>query len=275
MAPHRRNRLTCACFDHAQRRLMTGSSDGNVRLWNFANGVMLKEMTTPTMDDVTGLVHAVNESGDGKRVVSSGWNGLVTVGGFGRNIVKAGAAGRQMRGHESDVLCVAEHHPGTIASGDFDGVVIVWNVDNGGKRHKLIPPPPSEADANEVFFAGSRAAECVHFIEGGGPPRTSMNALSEFKLDPGGACAWRTRTGAFACGTRYRARGRCSATFTPATGTARACCASRPTRGATRMVTADSAGRCRLWDVAGLVRRIHSRAPERRARTSRRLEGPT
>ena len=27
---------------------------------------------------------------------------------------------------------------------------------------------------------------------------------------------------------------------------------------ATRMVTADSAGRCRLWDVAGLVRGIHS-----------------
>ena len=42
-------------------------------------------------------------------------------------------------------------------------------------------------------------------------------------------------------------------------GQARACCASRPTR-ATRMVTADSAGRCRLWDVAGLVRRIHSQS---------------
>ena len=79
MAPHRRNRLTCACFDVGGRRLMTGSSDGNVRLWNFANGVMLKEMTTPQVDDVTSLVHAVNESGDSKRVVSTGWNGLVTV----------------------------------------------------------------------------------------------------------------------------------------------------------------------------------------------------
>ena len=28
MAPHRRNRLTCACFDHAQRRLMTGRPTG-------------------------------------------------------------------------------------------------------------------------------------------------------------------------------------------------------------------------------------------------------
>ena len=259
MAPHRRNRLTCACFDHAQRRLMTGSSDGNVRLWNFANGVMLKEMTTPTIDDVTGLVHAVNESGDSKRVVSSGWNGLVTVWEDLGGISSKQEPRRQMRGHESDVLCVAEHHPGTVASGDFDGVVIVWNVDNGGKRHKLIPPPPSEADANESSLPVSRAAECVHFIEGGGPPRTSMNALSEFKLDPVVLCVAHA-DGRVRMWNAIPSSGALLCDFHAGHGLGESvlCVATDPR--ATRMVTADSAGRCRLWDVAGLVRRIHSQS---------------
>ena len=141
---------------------MTGSSDGNVRLWNFANGVMLKEMTTPTIDDVTGLVHAVNESGDSKRVVSSGWNGLVTVWeDLGGIIVKAGAAAADERTRVRRALRRGAP-PGHRRDDYFDGVVIVWNVDNGGKRHKLIPPPPSEADANESSLpVSARRSACT------------------------------------------------------------------------------------------------------------------
>ena len=172
MAPHRRNRLTCACFDHAQRRLMTGSSDGNVRLWNFANGVMLKEMTTPTIDDVTGLVHAVNESGDSKRVVSSGWNGLVTVGRIWRNIVKAGAEAADARTRRRRALRRGAP-PGTIASGDFDGVVIVWNVDNGGKRHKRSRRRRAKRMRTSLLCRFSARRSAYTSSRGGGPPRTS------------------------------------------------------------------------------------------------------
>ena len=269
MAPHRRNRLTCACFDVGGRRLMTGSSDGNVRLWNFANGVMLKEMTTPQVDDVTSLVHAVNESGDSKRVVSTGWNGLVTVWEDLGGIASKQEPRRQMRGHGSDVLCVAEHHPGTVASGDFDGHVIVWNLDNGGKRHKLVPPVNNSKSVDSNSDSDSKgdssvptthAAECLHFIEGGGPPRTSMNDLSEFKLTPVVLCVahgdgrvrmWNAipSSGSLLCDFHAGHKN----------GESVLCVATDPT--ATRMVTADSTGRCRLWDISSLMRGIHAATP--------------
>ena len=52
-----------------------------------------------------------------------------------------------LRGHTADVLCIAQAPPSVLATGDFDGVVIIWNVESGAVRHKLTPPALAAAAA--------------------------------------------------------------------------------------------------------------------------------
>lgn len=37
------HRVTAACFDHNQRRLVTTATDGSVKTWNFNNGALLRQ----------------------------------------------------------------------------------------------------------------------------------------------------------------------------------------------------------------------------------------
>jgi len=57
-------------------------------------------------------------------------------------------------------------------TGDFDGVVILWNVESGAVRHRLVPPPlpsatPSTSGRPDYAPRSDRAAECLSFIDGG------------------------------------------------------------------------------------------------------------
>ena len=47
--------MTAAAFDGGLRRLITGASDGTMRMWNFSNGQMLKEFMNPTDDEAGGF----------------------------------------------------------------------------------------------------------------------------------------------------------------------------------------------------------------------------
>ncbi|CAN0530704.1 unnamed protein product, partial [Laminaria digitata] len=35
---HGSSKMSCMCFDSSERRLLTGASDGAVKMWNFSNG---------------------------------------------------------------------------------------------------------------------------------------------------------------------------------------------------------------------------------------------
>ena len=48
-SPERPAEVTAMAFDAPKRRLITGSKDGTVRLWNFNNGALL--LTLPMLDD--------------------------------------------------------------------------------------------------------------------------------------------------------------------------------------------------------------------------------
>ena len=52
---HGGGKLTAAGFDGGKRRLITGGGDGRLLMWNFSNGNKLKELTSPTEDEVTAL----------------------------------------------------------------------------------------------------------------------------------------------------------------------------------------------------------------------------
>ena len=46
-------KMTAMAFDEAGRRLITGGNDGTVRVWNFSNGQLLKELRNEGSSEVS------------------------------------------------------------------------------------------------------------------------------------------------------------------------------------------------------------------------------
>ena len=266
-APH----LTCASFDNHGRRLVTGSSDGKCRVWNFANGHRVKSLHSPHADCVTAVAHIGGESN--RRFVGVGWNRLVTLwedDGGGRTEV---SPWRHLRGHAADATCLARSADAShIATGDADGVVFVWS-ENGGLRHKLEPPPlPADRDTSgdvDLDESGDdhepfvdRAAETIAFGCFAADDRGGSGSEKSFVVvghADGHARMWHAREGRLAMD--FHAGHRPGESVT----------AIAVNAAGTRLVTGDSVGRLRLWNVSRVVDALQ--ALERGAANEHRLFG--
>ena len=114
--------ITALCFDHNGRRLVTGARNGTVHIWNFNNGSCMQKFQLPDFSDVTGLVctkHRVYVTGWGKTV-------YIYVDGGGEEHRKA-----WKKQHREDILCIAYLSPNIIATGSYDGDVIIWSRETG------------------------------------------------------------------------------------------------------------------------------------------------
>ena len=252
-------RLTCASFDTHGRRLVTGSSDGKCRVWNFANGHRVKSLNSPHADCVTAVAHLGGETN--RRFVGVGWNRLVTLwedDGGGRTEVPPR---RFLRGHAADVLCLARSDDASqLATGDADGAVFVWS-ENGALRHRLEPPPlPADRDTSgdvdldesgddyEAF--ADRSAEAVAFARfddpdaGGSGSGSGSGSEKTFVVvghADGHARMWHAR------------EGRLVMDFNAGHRPGESVTAVAMNAAGTRMVTGDSVGRLRLWNVADVA----------------------
>jgi WD40 repeat protein len=54
---HGKLELTAACFDKSGRRLITGSRDGIVKMWNYNNGQILKKMMKTNDLEVSDILY--------------------------------------------------------------------------------------------------------------------------------------------------------------------------------------------------------------------------
>lgn len=114
--------ITALCFDFNGRRLLTGARNGTVHLWNFNNGSLMQKFELPDNSAVTGIVASRN------KFYVSGWGKAVHI-----YIDGQGQAHRKnwKIHHKEDVLCVAAYPPNLIATGAYDGDVIIWSRDTG------------------------------------------------------------------------------------------------------------------------------------------------
>ncbi|TRY54106.1 hypothetical protein DNTS_031156, partial [Danionella cerebrum] len=130
---HGDSAITCMAFDKKGRRLMTGGRDGLVKIWNFNNGqcvkILCKEGECAEICDCSYLTLHRNAF-----VISVGW---------GRSIdiyldsseetqyiqqPKPAWPDDVRNGHKDDILCIAHCTPHLLATGSYDGEIIVWNV---------------------------------------------------------------------------------------------------------------------------------------------------
>ncbi|XP_034024275.1 WD repeat-containing protein on Y chromosome [Thalassophryne amazonica] len=140
--------ITCMTFDPKGRRLITGGRDGCLKIWNFNNGQCLKTLQRDgeclEVYDCTYLTAHSN-------------NYVMSVG-RGRKIdiyadipedphIQRPRPSWQddlKNGHKDDILCVAQCPPSLLATGSYDGEIIVWNMISELIQCRFLSPPPCE-----------------------------------------------------------------------------------------------------------------------------------
>ncbi|KAK3091806.1 hypothetical protein FSP39_022754 [Pinctada imbricata] len=120
--------ITTMTFDGPCRRLITGARDGSVKVWNFNNGACLQQFDVPGGLTITSIVSTHH------RIYITGWCQLVHiyVDGGGEEYRK-----NWRNRHTDDILCMSHMNPNIMATGSYNGDVIIWSRDTGQMYCKL------------------------------------------------------------------------------------------------------------------------------------------
>eukprot|EP00826_Nyctotherus_ovalis_P050105 TRINITY_DN6107_c0_g2_i9.p1 TRINITY_DN6107_c0_g2~~TRINITY_DN6107_c0_g2_i9.p1 ORF type:complete len:516 (+),score=173.95 TRINITY_DN6107_c0_g2_i9:1386-2933(+) len=142
------SKMTSGCLDDKQRRLMTGTHSGCVRVWNFSNGQKLAEAQILTRKEVSALAIAkqVGNLSQQPYILSAGWDRAVHVWPDSkdedlecvRTIPPAEYQGESR--HNADITCMAIAYnqiPCLIITGALDGSLFAWIYETGYSKYCL------------------------------------------------------------------------------------------------------------------------------------------
>jgi WD40 repeat protein len=118
------NPVYCACFYPGENKLVTGSGDRTLRIWDWRTGVVVE-----VLSGHTGEVSEVDVSRDGKMIVSGSRDSTVRIWDG-----ESGEMMRVLKAHEnpSGVVSVQFSPDGSrVVSGSCDGRVQVWSMETG------------------------------------------------------------------------------------------------------------------------------------------------
>ncbi|RXM93409.1 Microtubule-associated protein RP/EB family member 1 [Acipenser ruthenus] len=116
--------VTAMTFDGPKRRLITGSMDGTIKLWNFNNGACLWELPKFNNTEVTGILYL------NQRIDVSGWSKYVMW--YLDAKEDDELEYRQWkRYHSEDIFSMDMHGNKLLVTASYSGDIIVWNIDSG------------------------------------------------------------------------------------------------------------------------------------------------
>lgn len=129
--------VTSAAFAPDGRTVATASRDGTLSLWESESGKELLRCRGHV-----GAVLAVTFSGDGKQLISGGADGTVRFWGIplppSSRLSSAGKETHCYRLSGEEVQALALSADGsTAAAGTADGLVVVWDLNNGKERQRF------------------------------------------------------------------------------------------------------------------------------------------
>ncbi|KAK7112069.1 WD repeat-containing protein on Y chromosome-like [Littorina saxatilis] len=128
----KRLEVTAMTLDGSERCVVTGANDGTVNLWNFSSGVLLANYELPDNNLVSGL--AV----DRNVIFATGWCRQIFLLDLDQKSSKQNLKFFKNY-HKEDVNCMTLLKGGLIATGSYDGDIIVLTRDTGHGRCRLNP----------------------------------------------------------------------------------------------------------------------------------------
>ncbi|XP_011883535.1 PREDICTED: WD repeat-containing protein on Y chromosome-like [Vollenhovia emeryi] len=150
--------ITAACFDNSEQFLVTGARDGSLKVWNYNTGVCVRDVMVDHQCEITGVAWHEN------RILCCGWNKHVTeLAAFESDVCRKSWT----TSHTDDILCSAAKLPQLLATGTYNGELILWRLETGqpfrkyqvidvSKRH-LTPCAHQESALNVVRVTAVRA----------------------------------------------------------------------------------------------------------------------
>jgi WD40 repeat protein len=155
------------------------SRDGELLLWNAADGSLLREITGAHSDTVFDLAFTP----DGSLLASAGADKFARV--FD---MKTGKLVRSFEGHTNHVLGVAWNHTGrTLATSGADDVIKVWSLESG-QQIRTIPGFTKQATAlryvgYEATFAVAAGGVPVRLVTEAGNVSRNFDSAGAFMYD--------------------------------------------------------------------------------------------
>lgn len=174
-------------FDNTGRRLLTGGQDGTLKMWNFNNGQCLKTFHGFGEDEITCVAYV--QEGGNRYVAAGGWNSKVCI--WEDTNHKREHVLRTLEGHSDDVSCMCFCSISTaaviLATGSYDGEVILWKLD-GIVKNKLTYPSTPQTSMPGSTTMETKSIERLWFL----PKRD--NKLLALRID-GVLLCWKVSDG--------------------------------------------------------------------------------
>ena len=118
---HDGQEITALAFDKSLRKLITGSRRGIVKIWNFNNGEVVREIKALDGNEVTGFACPY------QLIAVVGWNHKIHVySEFEDKPIK-----RLNSIHKDDIIAIDSLDSGVIVTASFDGQLNCWNIKTG------------------------------------------------------------------------------------------------------------------------------------------------
>ncbi|GAB1287618.1 WD repeat domain 49 [Apodemus speciosus] len=132
---HGNAEISTMALDANKTRLLTGSTDGTVKVWDF-NGYCHNTLNVGQ----DGIVEISQILVLKKTILVVGWERAVTV--FRPQFNQFFIQSEEWKGgvhHQDDILCAAFLPPQTLATGSYDGEIVLWNNNTENAYHVLHP----------------------------------------------------------------------------------------------------------------------------------------
>ncbi|XP_069676341.1 WD repeat-containing protein on Y chromosome-like isoform X2 [Periplaneta americana] len=142
--------ITAATFDTSNQLLLTGASDGTIKIWNFNTGTCIRHMNIEENCEVTSVTWLKN------RILAVGWN---------MHITEFADTGKATHGkpwetrHTDDVLCAAVRVPQTIVTSSYSGELVFWMLETGQPYGRYNVSNPKEKLALSFKKSGVKKAK--------------------------------------------------------------------------------------------------------------------
>ncbi|XP_048575994.1 WD repeat-containing protein on Y chromosome isoform X3 [Nematostella vectensis] len=129
---HGTEEISCMHLDQKGSRLMTGDRNGAIRVWNANNGHLLNELEAVEEQEVTGITALPAKH----KILTVGWNRKIVIYYDDKEtfVIRPDVGWKGGQVHQDDILASAYCSPNLLATGSFDGDIILWNLD----REKMI-----------------------------------------------------------------------------------------------------------------------------------------
>lgn len=128
--------ITAACFDPKHQLLLTGATDGTLKVWNFNNGFCVRHMSISPRAEVTAVFWVPD------RILAVGWDRIVT------EFAEVGIETEYPHGkqwdvqHSDDILCAAISSRKVLVTASYNGDLVFWRSETGQPYKKFNVEEP-------------------------------------------------------------------------------------------------------------------------------------